>query len=254
MPPAARVSDQTAHGTPLAPGPGSMDVMIGGMPAWRAQMDQHACPAVNISGADGVGMVQVGSVGVFINGMMACRQLDIVIETPGLAMGPINPIILGFPTVIIGDMGAGAMAAIAAAVNPTNSGINCGNIIDAVIDRLTGKNPNAVAPTTQDGSWDEIEKRHNIKIQWGQSFQKAFDAVKAGGDGTVAIVGINYSDGNTAHVVTMTNDHGTVGIIEGQDWGTGQPQGFNTSPADANKRYNSDGGSDIGYGIVRTGR
>jgi uncharacterized Zn-binding protein involved in type VI secretion len=33
--PAARVGDVTAHGSPLIPGPGSMNVMIGGQPAWR---------------------------------------------------------------------------------------------------------------------------------------------------------------------------------------------------------------------------
>src|ERR1051325_951099 len=33
--PAARVGDSSAHGAPLAPGPGSTTVMIGGMPAWR---------------------------------------------------------------------------------------------------------------------------------------------------------------------------------------------------------------------------
>jgi len=33
--PAARVGDSTAHGGPLAPGPGSTNVMIGGQPAWR---------------------------------------------------------------------------------------------------------------------------------------------------------------------------------------------------------------------------
>ena len=36
MPPAARVGDQTSHGTPLGPDPGSANVLIGGMPAWRA--------------------------------------------------------------------------------------------------------------------------------------------------------------------------------------------------------------------------
>lgn len=34
-PPAARVGDMTAHGSPLAPGPGSMNVLIGSQPAWR---------------------------------------------------------------------------------------------------------------------------------------------------------------------------------------------------------------------------
>src|SRR5579862_3438471 len=33
--PAARIADMTAHGSPLAPGPGSTNVLIGGMPAWR---------------------------------------------------------------------------------------------------------------------------------------------------------------------------------------------------------------------------
>jgi len=33
--PAARIADMTAHGSPLAPGPGSVNVLIGGMPAWR---------------------------------------------------------------------------------------------------------------------------------------------------------------------------------------------------------------------------
>ena len=108
MPPAARVTDPTTHGAPLAPGPGSTNVMTGGLPAWRAMIDQHACPAVSISGADGIGSVIVGSPTVLINGQMACRQMDIVVEKPGLTMGPMNPIIMGCPTVMIGEVGAGS--------------------------------------------------------------------------------------------------------------------------------------------------
>ena len=102
MPPAARVTDPTTHGAPLSPGPGSPDVMIGGLPAWRAMIDQHACPAASVSGADGVGAVMMGSLTVMIDFQMACRMGDIVVEKPGLAMGPANPIIMGCPTVIIG--------------------------------------------------------------------------------------------------------------------------------------------------------
>lgn len=36
MPLAARVTDATGHGPPLAPGPGCPTVMIGNQPAWRA--------------------------------------------------------------------------------------------------------------------------------------------------------------------------------------------------------------------------
>jgi len=100
--PAARVTDTTTHGSPLAPGPGSPNTMIGGLPAWRTVIDQHACPAVSASGADGVGSVIIGSTTVFINNQMACRAMDVVVEKPGLAMGPANPIAIGCPTVLIG--------------------------------------------------------------------------------------------------------------------------------------------------------
>ncbi len=70
-------------------------------------MDTHACPAVSITGADGVGMVMMGSPTVLINYMMACRMGDIVVEIPGLALGPANPIVMGCPTVIIGEVGMG---------------------------------------------------------------------------------------------------------------------------------------------------
>ena len=112
MPPAARITDPTAHGAPLAPGPGSMNVLIGGLPPWRALIDQHACPAVSISGADGVGMVMMGSPTVLINNMMACRLGDIVVEIPGLALGPADPIIMGEPTVMIGEVGMGSPAVV----------------------------------------------------------------------------------------------------------------------------------------------
>ena len=103
--PAARLGDPTTHGSPLAPGPGSMTVFIEKKPAWRAMVDQHACPAVNISGPDGIGNVMMGSPTVFIENQMACRQNDIVVEKPGLAMGPMNPITMGSMTVLIGESG-----------------------------------------------------------------------------------------------------------------------------------------------------
>jgi uncharacterized Zn-binding protein involved in type VI secretion len=95
--PAARLGDQTGHGTPLGPGPGSPTVMIGGLPAWRAGSDTHVCPLV-----DGVkphvgGVVAVGSVTVMIGGLPAARQGDMIVEA-----GAPNPIAMGAPTVMIG--------------------------------------------------------------------------------------------------------------------------------------------------------
>jgi uncharacterized Zn-binding protein involved in type VI secretion len=102
MPLAARLTDETTHGFPLFPGPGSLNVLIGSLPAWRTLIDVHACYAVSISGPDGPGTVLVGSPTVTINNMMACRVMDIVVEVPGLALGPMDPILMGCPTVEIG--------------------------------------------------------------------------------------------------------------------------------------------------------
>ena len=95
--PAARVGDMSGHGTPLTPGPGAPNVLIGGMPAWRAGSDFHACPLVNGLQPHVGGTVAVGSATVLIGGLPAARQMDTIIE-PG---GP-NPISAGAPTVLIG--------------------------------------------------------------------------------------------------------------------------------------------------------
>jgi uncharacterized Zn-binding protein involved in type VI secretion len=97
MPLAARVGDMTSHGTPLAPGPGSTNVMIGGMPAWRATSDFHTCPLVTGVVPHVGGIVAVGSLTVLINNLPAARQGDIITEA-----GPPNNIVIGCPTVMIG--------------------------------------------------------------------------------------------------------------------------------------------------------
>jgi len=95
--PAARLGDTTSHGTPLAPGPGCPTVLIGGLPAWRAGSDTHACPLV-----DGVkphvgGVVAVGSVTVLIGGLPAARMGDSIVEA-----GAPNVIAAGATNVLIG--------------------------------------------------------------------------------------------------------------------------------------------------------
>lgn len=97
MPPAARVGDLTGHGTPLGPGIGSINVFIGGQPAWRAVGDTHACPLSNGPQPHVGGKVLVGSTTVFINNLPAARMGDQVVE----AGGP-NPIAAGMPMVLIG--------------------------------------------------------------------------------------------------------------------------------------------------------
>ncbi|MGZ5442161.1 MAG: PAAR domain-containing protein [Thermoanaerobaculia bacterium] len=95
--PAARVGDLTSHGTPLAPGPGAPTVFIGGMPAWRAGSDTHACPLFDGPKPHVGGVVALGSLTVLIGGLPAARQGDSVVEA-----GAPNSIVLGALTVMIG--------------------------------------------------------------------------------------------------------------------------------------------------------
>ena len=97
MPPAARLADLTSHGTPLGPGPGCPDVLIGGMPAWRAEADFHACPLVTVAVPHVGGVVALGSLTVLIGGLPAARMGDMVVEA-----GPPNAIAMGSPNVMIG--------------------------------------------------------------------------------------------------------------------------------------------------------
>ena len=95
--PAARTGDQTSHGTPLAPGPGCVNVLIGNKPAWRAAADFHACPLFDGPKPHVGGVVAVGSTSVLIGGLPAARQGDQIVEA-----GAPNPIALGELTVLIG--------------------------------------------------------------------------------------------------------------------------------------------------------
>jgi uncharacterized Zn-binding protein involved in type VI secretion len=97
--PAARVGDMTAHGTPADPGTGSINVMVGGQPAWRALDDACACPA------HGPEIMLLGSTTVMINGRMTARVGDIL-----QGNGPPNTIAIGATNVVIGDAGFGMAA------------------------------------------------------------------------------------------------------------------------------------------------
>jgi uncharacterized Zn-binding protein involved in type VI secretion len=96
MAPAARVGDQTSHGTPLT-GTGSSNVFIENRPAWRATVDFHSCPSFDGPKAHVGGMIAKGSSKVFINNFPAARQGDTINES-----GPPNSITMGSLKVDIG--------------------------------------------------------------------------------------------------------------------------------------------------------
>jgi uncharacterized Zn-binding protein involved in type VI secretion len=130
---AARMGDP---GTPphapgtLTPGPGSATVIVDGKPAWRTNVDTAACTtpiAPPAPAPHGPEICYLGSISVMIDGQMAVRQGDMLV-----AAGPPNPILMGSPTVLIGDVGFGLL-------DPANMAEFCKQFAQLVRDwpRLT---------------------------------------------------------------------------------------------------------------------
>src|SRR5215510_4371864 len=186
--PAARIADLTGHGSPLAPGTGSTNVLIGSKPAWRALMDFHACPIVKGLIPDVGGMIMLGSPTVLINSMMACRVMDMVVEIPG---GP-NPVVMGATNVCIGDAGVVAPSVGAPAVP-----------ISKALAASLGALPAAAAQKqalldAAKGGVPFCEKcQHLTDGQTASTAGSGIDKAK-GTTGTATVAGENASDGGAA--------------------------------------------------------
>lgn len=150
MPPAARVTDLTSHGTPLSPGPGSFTVLIGMLPAWRGvpaaaaaalQSAKSASDAViktaeaatlAAAGTPGapaakaaeetVKATQAAAMGSMISGMAAGADIHICpIPLPIPPHGP-GVVIDGSSTVLINNLQASRQGdTILEAIGPTNT-------------------------------------------------------------------------------------------------------------------------------------
>jgi uncharacterized Zn-binding protein involved in type VI secretion len=92
MPPAARVTDASAH-PGMITGPGVPNVLIGGLPA-AVLGDLHTCAMPPLAGPHPPTPLVKGSVTVLIGGRPAVRLGDM--------SGCGAPIVMGHPTVLIG--------------------------------------------------------------------------------------------------------------------------------------------------------
>lgn len=92
MPPAARITDPTAH-PGVVTGPGVPTVLIGGLPA-AVLGDLHTCAMPPLAGPHPPTPIVKGSVTVLIGGRPAARMGDM--------SGCGAPIIMGLPTVQVG--------------------------------------------------------------------------------------------------------------------------------------------------------
>ena len=71
MPPALTLGDMTAHGTPLAPGPGGK-CFYRGKTRLACISEYHTCPLVDVLKPHVGGVVAMGNTRVFINGLPVC--------------------------------------------------------------------------------------------------------------------------------------------------------------------------------------
>lgn len=92
MPPAARITDATAH-PGMITGPGVPNVLIGGLPA-AVVGDMHACTMPPPAGPHPPSPIAKGSLTVLIGGRPAARMGDM--------SGCGAPIVSGMPIVLIG--------------------------------------------------------------------------------------------------------------------------------------------------------
>lgn len=115
--PAARLGDSTAHGGVITVG--CPTVLIGGAPAARVG-DMHVCPMLNPGSPPPPhvgGPISLGSAGVMIGGMPAARMGDMA-----TCSGPPDSIVMGCPTVLIGETGGGSSGGGGGAAAVANAG------------------------------------------------------------------------------------------------------------------------------------
>ncbi|MGH1348560.1 MAG: hypothetical protein ACRBN8_43845 [Nannocystales bacterium] len=98
---AARVGEMTLHGGKALPGPGSLDVYIGGQRALTVAHSVATCERTTTLGVPHAPQPKAWTTtntSVVVNGELLLRAGDCVLESPG---GP-NPLVSGMPTVFVG--------------------------------------------------------------------------------------------------------------------------------------------------------
>ena len=126
--------------------------------------------------------------------------------------------------------------------------MNSGYITDALMARLHGTDPTAVAQNAGPRLLRDIEASLRVKPKKVADFTEVFHLMAGYGAGTYALLLILGQHDVSAHAVIITNPNGVPTIIEGQQWGPTYPQDIFTSPAEAEARYGT--AVDLRLGII----
>jgi len=73
------IGTMTAHGKPLSPGPGSLNILIRGRSVWRTNLDFHSCPVSNPNSHIG-GVVLMGRNRILVNNIPIAFKGDQIFE------------------------------------------------------------------------------------------------------------------------------------------------------------------------------
>jgi hypothetical protein len=155
---------------------------------------------------------------------------------------------------VASNMAALNLKSLPKAVNPENGMTNCTHITEAVVARLRGTDPEAVAPA--DGQLrkiPEIEAMHGITFQRepGTDFHKAFRDIESQPEGTIGLlVMLPKGPGSMGHIVTVVNNNGKATIIEGQHRDMLNPAELITSSTRAERRYGDEDATHLMLAIL----
>jgi hypothetical protein len=133
-----------------------------------------------------------------------------------------------------------APLALVRAVNPSKGTKNCSHITEALIARLHGTDPLAVAPDENTRTLGEIEALYDTTFESIPDFYTAFNTINDSPEGTIALVAMGpreVTENSMGHIVTLVNHEGKAKILEAQDWGGYDRPEVITSPSRAIRRY-----------------
>lgn len=133
-----------------------------------------------------------------------------------------------------------APRALVQAVNPSKGTKNCSHITEALIARLHGTDPLAIAPDEDTRTLGEIETLYGTTFESIPDFYTAFNTINDSPEGTIALVAMGpreVTETSMGHIVTIINYQGKATILEAQNWGGYDPPEAITSPTRAIRRY-----------------
>lgn len=251
--PAGRLGDLTMHGGTVVAG--FPTVLIGGQPAARLT-DMHVCPMATPAPVPvphvGGPMSMLGSPTVLIGGMPPVRATDM-----GICVGPPDAIAVGFPTVLIGEVG------VATAI-PGGGLMGLGGLVSAIAAAMSA----IMSLTGGGGPGTSTEPGHWIKYEFVDSAGNPVSGVqykfmspdgtecegRLGGDGVVYWSGPDAGQGNVV-LMALTNAQWSEDAAEVGEAVTmsADVEGFEAGTAAAFTVYKRDvSGPDRIVGEVRT--